>query len=168
MFHPMKSFLAPTAFFLGKLLAPFLGGCSAERADPADPPDCNDLAYNAPSLAVALASNPPPLPAGGAISEGSYELSTARLFEVPGDVAINRQLGAELDLRGDSMQWATSVDGKLTRSTSQFTVAGTTLSVVDSCPSTASRMYGFTATPTTLELHSTEAPYTLQQIFTKR
>jgi len=163
----MKSFLAPSAFLVGKLLAPVLGGCSAE---PADPPGCNDLVYDAPTFAVALASNPPPLPAGGAISEGSYELTSARLFEVPGDVAINRRVGSELDLRGDVMQHATSVNGTLTSGTSRFTASGTTLSVVESCPSTASKTYGFTATPTTLELHSPEAntPYTLQQIFTKR
>jgi len=145
-----------------------LAACSAEN-DPASGP-CNDLAHDGSTQTVALASNSAPEALGGAISEGSYVLTSARLFNVPLNVDIARQLGASLEVRGDVIEQVSQVDGTLQRSTFKYTVANTMLSLVDTCAGGSAKTHGFIASSTQLELLTDEpgTTYTLHRIFRKR
>ena len=146
-----------------------LAACSSENApSPAGP--CNDIVHDGSTHSVALASNPPTPPLGGAIAEGNYVLTAARLFNVPLNVDVKRQLGASLEVRGDVIEQVSLVDGTLERSTFKFTVANTMLSMVDTCAGSTAENYGFTATSTQLQFLSPDpgTSYTLNQVFTKR
>jgi hypothetical protein len=163
----MKPFLHP---LLPSILAVFaLAACSSGSAtDPVGV--CNELVHDGTTHSVALASNPAPPPVGGAITEGNYVLTAARLFNVPVSVDIQRQLGASLAIRGDVIEQVTQVDGVIARSRFKFTVANTMLSLVDTCAGSNAETHGFGATPTQLEILSPEpgTPYTRHHIFTKR
>ena len=162
----MKPRIGPHLVSLFTFLA--LAACSAESASPTGP--CNDLNHDGSTQAVALASNAPPEALGGTISEGNYVLTTARLFNVPLNVDLSRNLGASLEVRGDVIEQVTQVDGKLERSTFKFSVANKKLSLVDTCAGSSAKTHEFSAMPTQLEI-LTEEPgtqYTLHQIFSKR
>jgi hypothetical protein len=165
----MKPLLVKAALVFGKVLATALAGCSSEAPGGAASA-CNDLVHDGSTLDVALASNPPPVPFGGVIVDGSYVLTSARLFNVPGAVVLERRIGASLEVRGNVIEHVSHVDGEVSRSTFQYTQAGTTLSLVDTCAASTASSYGFSATPAELELYSPEpgTAYTLEQIFTKR
>jgi len=164
-FAPMKSLLG--LYLPSMFMSLALAACSAESA-PAEP--CHDLAHDGSTQSVALASNSPPEATGGAISEGSYVLTAARLFDVPLNVDLTRRLGASLDVHGGVIKQVTQVDGMLERSTFKYTVSNTMLSLVDTCGGTGSKSHGFSATPTQLEILSEEpgTAYTLHRIFSKR
>ena len=163
----MKSSFGP--FLRSVLTVLALAACSSESAPGATGP-CNDLAHDGSTHSVALASNPAPAPVGGVISEGSYVLTAARLFNVPLDVDIARSLGASLEVRGDVIEQVAQVDGTLQRSTFKYTVANTMLTLVDTCAASSSKTHGFNASPTQLEFLTQDpgTAYTLHQIFTKR
>jgi hypothetical protein len=146
-----------------------LTACSAENA-PGPASSCNDLVHDGTTHGVALASNPPTPLNGGVISDGNYVLTAARLFNVPANVNFTRQLGASLQIRGDVIQQVSQVDGQLERRTFKYTVANTTLSMVDTCTSSTARTHGFEASSTRFEFLSEEpgTGYTLHQVFTKR
>ena len=146
-----------------------LAACSAESApSPAGP--CNDLGHDGSTHSVALASNMPPVPTGGTISEGTYVLSAARLFNVPLGVDFARRLGASLEVRGDVIEQVSQMEGTLERNTFKYRVANTMLSLIDTCAGSSAKTHGFIATSTQLEFLTQEAgtPYTLHQVFTKR
>jgi len=166
IFSPMKPLLGPFPSLLTFLA---LAACSAESA-PGSAGPCNDLAHDGSTHSVALASNSPPVPSGGAISEGSYVLTAARLFNVPLSVDITRRLGASLEVRGDVIEQVTQRDATLERSTFKYTVASNMLSLVDTCSGSSANNHGFIATATQLELLTPEpgTGYTLHRIFTKR
>jgi hypothetical protein len=163
----MKSVLGPFLPSIFTVLA--LAACSSD-SEPGPAAPCNDVVHDGSTLTVALASNSPPPPTGGTISEGNYVLTAARLFNVPGTVDITRQLGGSLEIRGDVIEAVTQVDGKLERSTFKYTVASTMLSMAKTCATSSTETHGFIATPTQLQLLTQEpgTPYTLNQVFTKR
>jgi len=146
-----------------------MAGCSGGETS-TSAKACHDLAHDGSSLTVALASNPPPDPAGGTLTDGTYVLTAARLFKVPNHVDIVRQLGGTLEVKGAVIQRAISTDGTLVRGSFTYTISGTTLTLVDTCGSSGSETYEFIATPTQIELLLAEpgTPYTLNQVFTKR
>jgi len=163
----MKLLLGPFLPSLLKVLT--LAACSAESAS-GPSAACNDLVHDGSTHPVALASNPATPLLGGTISEGNYVLTSARLFNVPGNVNFMRQLGASLEVRGDIIEQVTQVDGTIARSTFKYTVGNTTLSLVDTCTASGAKDHGFSATTTRLEILSEEpgTGYTLHQIYTKR
>jgi hypothetical protein len=163
----MKPLLAPVLPSILVFLA--LAACSGDDA-PGSASSCNELVHDGTTHVVALASNPPTPLFGGVISDGNYVLTAARLFNVPADVNFTRQLGSSLQIRGDVIEQVSQVDGKLERHTFKYTVANTTLSMVDTCASSSAQMNGFEATSTRFEFLSPEpgTAYTLHQVFTKR
>lgn len=119
---------------------------------------------------VALASNPPTPLFGGVISEGTYVLTAARLFNVPASVNFTRQLGSSLEIRGDVIEQVSHADGNIERRKFKYTVANTMLTMSDTCTSSVAQSRSFEATATRFEF-LTEEPgtgYTLHQVFTKR
>jgi|GEM_PF-2626447 len=163
----MKPPLAPALPSVLVFLA--LAACSAENA-PGAASSCNDLVHDGTTHGVALASNPPTPLLGGAISDGNYVLTAARLFNVPANVNFTRQLGSSLEIRGDVIEQVSQVDGSFERRTFKYTVANTTLSMVDTCASSNAQTHGFEATSTRFEFLSAEpgTGYTLHQVFSKR
>lgn len=163
----MKPLLAPVLRSLLVFVA--LAACSAENA-PGAASSCNDLVHDGTTHGVALASNPPTPLNGGVISDGNYVLTAARLFNVPANVNFTRQLGASLQIRGDVIEQVSQVDGQLERRKFKYSVANTTLSMVDTCASSNAQTHGFEATSTRFEFLSEEpgTGYTLHQVFTKR
>jgi len=161
---PLLGSLLPSTLIVFGLVA-----CSAESA-PGPSGPCNDLAHDGSSQSVALASNPPNVPLGGAITDGSYVLTAARLFNVPHDVNFSRQLGGSLQVRNGVIEEVRQVDGKLERSTYKYTVANTTLSLVNTCTSADAGTHGYSASATQFELFSPEpgTDYTLHRVFTRR
>lgn len=167
----MKTFLPA----LVSVIAVFsLTGCSAGNAGAPQPGgECHAVAHDGSALDMALASNPPQSPAGGTIVPGNYVLTAARLFNVPGNVTIARKLGGSLQINADGMLHTSFVDGTQTRRTSQFTTAGTSLTLVETCPGSTSATLEYTATPALLELYTVEpgvsgTSYTLESVYTKR
>lgn len=158
------------------LVVPFLltfltlTACSSENA-PGSSATCNELVHDGSMHGVALASNPPTPLFGGTISDGSYVLTAARLFNVPATMNPTRQLGSTLQIRGDVIEQVSHSDGKVERRTFKYTVASTTtLSMVDTCASSTAQTNSFEASPTRFEILSPDpgTQYTLSQVFTKR
>lgn len=146
-----------------------LAACSAE-SEPGSAAACNDLVHDGSTHSVALASNPATPLSGGVISDGNYMLTAARLFNVPSNVTVTRQLGSSLQIRGDVIEQVSHADGKIERRTFKYTVADTTLTMIDTCASSSAQSRGFEATSTRFELLSEEPDtgYTLHQVFSKR
>jgi len=164
----MKRLLGPAVPFLLTFLA--LTACSSENA-PGSTAACNELVHDGSMHGVALASNPPTPLFGGTITDGSYVLTAARLFNVPATMNPTRQLGSTLEIRGGVIEQVSHSDGKVERRKFNYTVASTTtLSMVDSCASSGAQTNSFEAAPTRFEFLSPDpgTEYTLHQIFTKR
>jgi hypothetical protein len=144
-------------------------GCSGGGSNPTPASQCNDLVHNGSTLTLALASNPPPDPAGGTLHDGDYVLTAARLFRVPNDVDVERKLGISLKVKGDVIERVSHIDGQVERHSFTYTIDGTKLSLNDTCSSSGTQTHGFSATATELELIMDEpgTPYTMNQVFTK-
>jgi hypothetical protein len=159
-------FTSTLSFFLAISLA----GCSGGEGGTASSPACNTLAQDGSPLTLALASNPPPEAAGGTIDDGTYALTTARLFYVPTNVDITRSIGITLEVKGDVIERVSEIDGKVTRHSFKYTKSGTTLTLTGTCGTTETETHGFTAKTGQLELITPESgtKYTMDLVFTKR
>jgi len=151
--------------FLGAGLLVGLAGCSSDGDAPAAGA-CNTLANDGP-LVMAMASTAvAPTPAGGTVTDGTYQLTAATLYSA---AALPPSTAHGIfQITGNTMQQVGDVNGTESRYTSTYTTSGSTVSTTDTCPAPKSATHGFTATSTTLRIYDDTPLGKLEQTYTKR
>lgn len=111
-----------------------------------------------------------PDPAGGAIQDGTYSLTSMTEYTGPQGLAgiLDISASAVLTISGSTMQQDGKVNGQETRYTTTITTSGTTITTSDICPGPSSGMHSYTATPTALSIYDSEGGSTLEQVYTRR
>jgi hypothetical protein len=131
---------------------------------------CNTLVDDGPDVSFVAMATAAPVPTGGTIAEGTYELSALTLYTGPGGstTAPGGTFSAVFEISGNTMQQVGSEDGVEKRYTSTFTISGSTVSTVDSCPVSDSSTHSLSATPTELRIYDSGTVGTLEQAYAKR
>jgi hypothetical protein len=109
-----------------------------------------------------------PTPAGGAIEDGTYELTAMTFYT---DTSVGPPEGtfsAVFEIAGGVMQQVSKINGSEVRYTTNFSISGISISMVDSCPKWYSETHSLTATPTDYRIYDTGSSGTLEQTYTKR
>jgi hypothetical protein len=140
--------------------------CSSD-SPPAGAPACNTLLNDGPTVTLRGSSAMAPVPAGGTVVDGVYELTAATLYGVV-DVPL-RTISAVFAISGTTMQQVGTIDGEEKRYTSTFGTKGTLITTIDSCPSgTTPSVHSFTATATELRVYDATVSESFEQTYTKR
>jgi hypothetical protein len=142
-------------------------GCSSSSPDTAVA-TCNALVDDGPPVTATAVSAVAPTPAGGAIGDGTYELTAMTLYTGTAAAPPEGILSAVFEITGGVMQQVIKINGSEGRYTTTFTISGISISMVDSCPKWRSETHSLTATPTDYRIYDTARSGTLEQIFTKR
>jgi hypothetical protein len=129
---------------------------------------CNTLVIDGPSVTAAAVSAAAPTPAGGAIEDGTYELTAMTLYTDTSAAPPEGTFSAVFEIAGGVMQQASKINGSESRYTTTFTISGISVSMVDTCPRWSSETHSLTATPTDYRIYDTASSGTLEQIYTKR
>jgi len=137
--------------------------CTAETGRPFL---CNTLVNDGPTITVMTSSDPAPVPLGGGLVDGTYDFS-AGTFYGPATVDVPT-IRAVLEISGRTMQQVGSIDGDERRYSSTWSISGTTLSTTDTCPTSYSESFEFTATATELRIYGELDSGILEQIYTRR
>jgi hypothetical protein len=127
---------------------------------------CSTLALAPPPVAIDLAREDPPPPAGGALRDGTYVTTRAVLYVgAATDVAAPTDpIAVTVRITGTFAE--TFVDG-LAR-TASLATAGTTLTSTGICPGTKVEEVGYTATSDRLEIHVRRSKGTLVETFVRQ
>ncbi len=155
------------------------GPSASSGAPGASTGQCTSMAQESVSVDVTRSSAAAPASKGGTIVDGTYVLTRGTCFP-DGAVSCSSQslLGAEtLLITGATYQVirADSINGQLSRASGTFVTDGTYVTLIPKCESPApppdstdprSRMFSYTATPTTLTL--TIFNSSLEQVYTKK
>jgi len=135
----------------------------------AEPGPCNKLLDDGPPVAYSGAPWPPMTPMGGTIAAGTYELAALVQYTTAvATVAPTGTFSEVLQVDGNTLQSAGTASGTFARNTSTFTIAGTSISSVHTCPAHDAWIHEFTATATELRFYNGDSSLTLEQIYTKR
>jgi hypothetical protein len=129
---------------------------------------CNTLVSDGPLVTGTAVSTAAPTPAGGAIEDGTYELTAMTFYT---DTSVGPPAGtlsAVFEIAGSVMQQVVKINGSEARYTTTFTISGISISMVDSCPRWNSETHSLTATPTDYRIYDTGSSGTLEQTYTKR
>jgi hypothetical protein len=111
-----------------------------------------------------------PMPAGGAISDGTYVLTALTAYTGVGGPTGSLWLTASevQTISGTTMQQDGKINGQESRYTTRISTSGATISTSDTCPSPRMATHGYTATATNLRIYDTKAGYTLEQTYALR
>lgn len=131
---------------------------------------CNALADDGPTVTPTAVASAGPSPAGGAITDGTYVLSTVTLYTGPGGstIAPNGTFSGVIQISGSRMLQVGAINGAEQRYVSTFTTSGTSISTTDTCPTPKSATLSFSATATGLRIYDSTIGGTLEQAFSKR
>jgi hypothetical protein len=120
----------------------------------ADAPDdapltCNALVNSAPTITVEQVASDPPSPQGGTVADGTYAMTAAVIYTgAAGPSGPSGTAQTTLQISGSTIQVANA--GQPATRTVTFTISGTGIDSVDTCPDTDERPATYTATPTSL------------------
>jgi hypothetical protein len=148
-------------------LARVFSACSSDSSD-TPVASCNTLVDDGPSVTITAASAAAPTPVGGAIEDGTYELSAMTLYTDTSADLPPGTLSAVFEITGDVMQQVSKINGSEQRYTTSFTISGISISMVDSCPSWSSETHSLTATPTEYRIYDSLTSGVLEQVYTRR
>lgn len=141
-------------------------GSDKKTGEPAEA--CNALVDDGPTVVVSLLTKPAPSGIGGELLDGTYELTSATLYDESGGATPMTKLSAVYVFEGGVVQQVGHTDGVEERYTSTYTTSGTTISTTDTCPKPDSGTYGFSATPEDFRIYVAGTGSTLGEIFRKR
>ena len=140
--------------------------CTTASSDggttPSDSGSCQDVPDDGMNVSYQAGTGTPPAAAGGTIASGTYTL-TSEVTYAAGEAGLPlSSLGtirSTLVVVGSTVSAYVfaSVAGSGTTANSTFTTNGTELTLVDTCPDTASTTVGYTATATTVALINLDA-----------
>jgi hypothetical protein len=131
------------------------GGARGDGGDGLSGAGCNTVEIAAPIVHPVAAGAAMPAPAGGALVDGTYFLTSYDVYEASAAASTYRVV---LWIRGADLQLAQLVDGEESHTSLALTTEATTFRAVYFCGPTA--IHGsvlpydhYTATPTALSLH---------------
>lgn len=139
-------------------------GCSMGEESPA----CNHLVNDGPTVMATTLTTAPPTPTGGMVVDGLYELTASNLFGAPAGFSSSDTFNAVFEVEGNVMQQVGRINGDERRYTSTYTISGSTISTVDTCPAPDSGSYGISADATGFTIYTTQSGLTLEQVYRKR
>ena len=131
-------------------------GTGTTPVTPPPPPGaCNAVVNDAASIGAAMIASDAPAPVGGAIVDGKYHLTDVSLFTgvggSQGPLAVSIQ--ETINIHGSTADVVDDVNGKTTRLTETFTLAGNAASFAATCPSgVMGKNVRYSAVGTTLTL----------------
>ncbi|HEY2406246.1 MAG TPA: hypothetical protein VGI10_09595 [Polyangiaceae bacterium] len=144
-------------------------GCSSDGQRTAAAA-CNTLVDDAPLVTVQAEPAAAPAPTGGAIADGTYALSALTLYTGVNGTSASPpgSLSAVFEIANGVMQQVGIQNGVESRFTTNFSIAGSTLTTVDTCPAPDSESLSFTGAPTEFRVYQALAQGTLEQVYSKR
>lgn len=149
------------------------GGASTGAGLQADAgPACNEVPALGPYVDRADFEGPGPLPEGGEIVDGTYQLTAYNLYYLPASAPrIPYSVAITIVITGNVLQRVQLTEnGGEARTTTTFTTDGVQFNETQTCMS-GSVLSGFagtyTATPTTLEAYAFVGGLLHEKIFTK-
>jgi hypothetical protein len=152
--------------WLVSVLGVTMAGCASHGAEPGP---CNTLVDDGPPIEYTTGPAPAPAAMGGTPAAGSYALSALIKYTTAAATFVPQGTYSEvLQIEGNTMQSAGTESGAFARNTSTFTISGTTISSVDTCPAHDAWIHDFTATTTELRFYNGNTIDTLEQVYTKR
>jgi hypothetical protein len=115
------------------------------------------------------APNPPPAPAGGAIADGTYELTAVTLYtdQVPPGPLGGDSLRETFVFSGGSFRAAYLLNAQLHGGSGTYVVQGSQLQVSSSCPQATTTVTPFTAAGGEVRLYSGQPGSTTESVLTK-
>jgi len=149
-------------------LAPACSDDSAERPSGDEQEVCNELVIDGPQVTYEVVTGTAPTPAGGTVTDGTYELTALHLYDwtMPTPTAV---LIGTIVFEGNTMQQALSRDFVETRYTSTFTTSGTLFTMTDTCPAAAVDQANFSATANDFTFYKDDDDgATSEVVFSKR
>jgi hypothetical protein len=137
-------------------------------------PKCNDLELPGTSLSATSTSDPVSSGTGGALSSGTYALSSVVAHGASGSSSPFGNAVVLVDTATSEMDWvAMNADGRVTRTTYGFAVRGQSLEATSVCRypidgKNDSFTAGFTADPNGFTLFVPAGAVTLEERFDRR
>jgi hypothetical protein len=131
---------------------------------------CNNLVDDGPTVTATRVAAAPPVPAGGAILDGTYELTAFTAYTGVGGATGNLALTASevQTISGTTVQEDGKINGRESRYTTTIRTSETTISTSDTCPSPRTATHGYTATAIELRIYDTKAGVTMEQVYKLR
>jgi hypothetical protein len=147
----------------------FLSLCACSSSSAQGTP-CNTLVDDGPKVPATEIAAAAPTPAGGAIADGTYQLTAVTAYSGPGGSTLGVALTASevQTISGMTIQEDGILNGQESRYTTTFTTSGTTLSTSDTCPSPSTASHGYTATATELRIYDAKMGLTIEQVYSLR
>jgi hypothetical protein len=160
---------APLSLIAGLSIA--LGACSSASGGDSVLATCNALVVDTAAVPYTVIAAAAPTPAGGTIADGTYALTALNKYTGAGGstspVAGNARV--LITITGNTMQQAgTMNNGPVMTYTTVIATSGTTLTLTDVCPGSATSTRQFTATAAELHAYETKGSSTLEQVYTMR
>jgi hypothetical protein len=109
---------------------------------------CNDLTVSGILIMQMAAAGPPPIPAGGNISDGTYVLTRYNVYP-PASPSV-APIRTRYQVSGSSLEVATGGGAIISKSNYSTSISGAFLSLTGTCPPRAGISIPFTATATEL------------------
>lgn len=133
---------------------------------------CNSFQIAAPVVMKVQIAAAAPVPAGGTVVDGMYNLTGNNRYTGVGGAsgATTGTLSAALQATGSTWQLGLSENaGGFSRETAAVTFSGTTVTQVFTCPPPAqTKPHEYTATPTEIRLYTTRTTGTDEVVLTKQ
>jgi hypothetical protein len=162
-----------------------LSGCSNAPnmgAAPSDggfadalPAQCNGLVNDGPMVTPQFVATAAPAPLGGSITDGKWALTAYTVYGADGGASLPLQWATGIvTISGMTMQLVSAsrsedIDHKDQSSTEIVTsAAGTTLTLMETCPTQGSKSTEFTGTPTELRWYFSSPGIEVVETLTKR
>jgi hypothetical protein len=125
---------------------------------------CATVANGGPIVDMTNQTSPAPQPNGGNISDGLYYLTAVNDYDgATGTVTLD--VRASVQISGATMQ----IDDSGLTATATFVTDGTTITLVESCPTNATSTDQYSATSTTFSLYSSDLDgNTLESVYTRQ
>jgi hypothetical protein len=145
-------------------------GCSSSSSGTPNGPVCNNLVADGPTVPYTVVAAAAPTPAGGTITDGTYELTSLTVYTgVNGSTTpIASTACMVMTVAGSTVQTVDVVNGQEHRYTSTLSVSGTMFTMNDTCPARDTSSIQLTATATEIRLYGTQSGFTMELRFTKR
>ena len=121
-----------------------------EDDGPVPPGGCNTLENTAPTVSGTTVDGVAPAATGGTIVPGRYHLTAATFYRTSGAALPPFSVQITFQLASGTINTVSKSSGEVDRSTSTFTLSGTTLNLSQSCPDAKTQMMQYTATPTSV------------------
>jgi hypothetical protein len=123
------------------------GDAGQKDAAPDAPVVCNGPEDLATPVSIEEVPSAPPVPEGGVIADGTYVLTSAKKYTGPGGAAGPTGKTTSLTIRFAGTSADVFREGRARSST--YSLAGTQITNVQTCPCPATDTVGYTATPET-------------------